>query len=303
MPPVTTMPTNMPKTNTNFSIDWLVKSDNKTSTRASNTSQSDRIRDVQREDSLEKEYNLEVSKALRLPPLSIPTPPSDSESSIVSAKESPSPNDYYYQYSMNNHAKLDAAIDSSRSPTIPAIPSPPFDPKFSFNFNYDKQSINLPPHLAQPHPALQQHQQHQQQHQQHQQHSQILSAQLQMAAAINYQRQHAAMAAAAAAASSSGHHSQAFNFPQILSNNFQRTPYQMQPWMTSRYPRLPYVLPRGKFKFSFFLFCSSLIILLFELETTRQKSQFFSLFLCRILDESIHKTKARSYSIRSYPVT
>lgn len=237
MPPVTTMPTNLPKSNSNFSIDWLVKSDNnKSSTNTNDTNNSDKFKEsINTEECLQKEYNLEVSKALRLPPLSIPTPPSDSESSALYTKESPSPRDQHYQYSLNNHMKLDAAIDNSRSPTEPTITSP------AFSFNYDKPPMNMSPlpHPLQQHPNLQQ------------QHSQILSAQLQMAAAINYQRQQAAMAAAAAAtASSSGHHPQAFNFSQIFSNNFQRTPYQMQHWLSNRYPRMPYGFSGGKFHIS-----------------------------------------------------
>lgn len=206
MPPMST--TNLPKLNSNFSIDWLVKGDKSTENVKTSEKKlpSPQLNGVSCEP-LTKDYAHEVSTALRL--------------------QSPSNSD---DLELKN--KLRANSTSPHSETAPC-------------FDYRNETIpSQEPHLIRPMAFMPSHPMHQQptsptlsmplsppmdaQLQQ----QQFINAQIQMAAALNYQRQATAA------------HPQALNFSQIFSNNFHRTSYQMQPWLLNR--RFPYGFNGGK---------------------------------------------------------
>lgn len=226
MPPMQT--TNLPKLNTNFSIDWIVKNDKNSNSKVSpidkNVAPQEPPSPSRSNDPpATKDYDQEISKALR-----IQTPPNsnDQESAdrLRTASTSPkTPTMPLYE----NYARLIGNPESHLIRPMPFLAGSGagVNPKLNY---FDKplpqphQSANVPMQhpLTPPMDTAMQ-----------QQHSQILSAQIQMAA-LNYQRHHA-----------SGH-PQALNFPQIFSNNFHRTSYQLQPWLLNR--RYPYGFSGGK---------------------------------------------------------
>lgn len=226
MPPMQT--TNLPKLNTNFSIDWIVKNDKTTNN--SKVSPTDKIATTPPTPSprssdltATKDYDQEISKALRIP--SSPNSNDlDSADRLRTASTSPkTPTMPLYE----NYARLMVNPESHLIRPMPFLAgaAAAIDPKLNY---FDKP-------LPQPHQSTTAPIQHPltppMDTAMQQQHSQILSAQIQMAA-LNYQRHHA-----------SGH-PQALNFPQIFSNNFHRTSYQLQPWLLNR--RYPYGFSSGE---------------------------------------------------------
>lgn len=253
MPPMPT--TNLPKLNTNFSIDWIVKNDKiPAATNNSKVSTSDKIAATQQQPSsprpndaqATKDYDQEISKALR-----IQTPPHsnamESADRLRPASASPkTPTMPLYE----NYARLIVNPESHLIRPMPFLAGSAAGVSPKLNY-FDKplpqphQTANAPIQhpLTPPMDTTMQ-----------QQHSQILNAQIQMAA-LNYQRHHAA----------SGH-PQALNFPQIFSNNFHRTSYQLQPWLLNR--RYPYGFSSGKLSisshtFQSFPFCGFRKIIIF----------------------------------------
>lgn len=226
MKTISPMPTtNFPKLNTNFSIDWIVKSEKNKNAVEKTVPKSTTPTNIE---SLPKDYDQELSTALRL------VPPKLDEFDARKHTQSSSPKNESLQF-YEDYRGVTAPTEPHLLRPMPFLATPNSDPKF----NYFEKS-----------PMQQQHQQQPQQPSpQHpltppnnngmpidamQQHSQILSAQIQMAAALNYQR-HA-----------SGH-PQALNFSQIFSNNFHRTSYQLQPWLLHRHSRFPYGFSGGKY--------------------------------------------------------
>lgn len=233
MPPMPT--TNLPKLNTNFSIDWIVKNDktpSATNNSNSKVSPTDKVATTQpptpsprsNDAPAAKDYDQEISKALRMhtPPNSADLESGDRHRTPSTSPKTPTMPLY------ENYARLMVNPESHLIRPMPFLAGSAagIDPKLNY---FDKP---LPqPH--QPAPAPMQHPlTPPMDTTMQQQHSQILSAQIQMAA-LNYQRHHA-----------SGH-PQALNFPQIFSNNFHRTSYQLQPWLLNR--RYPYGFSSGKY--------------------------------------------------------
>lgn len=229
MPPMPTT-TNLPKLNTNFSIDWIVKNDKiPTATNNSKVSPTDKNANSMHQlpsprssdPSATKDYDQEISKALRIqsPPTSNDTESADRQRTASTSPKTPNMPLY------ENYARLMVNPESHLVRPMPfmAGPGAGVDPKLNY---FDKP-------LPQPHqPQLQHPLTPPMDTAMQQQHSQILSAQIQMAA-LNYQRHHASA------------HPQALNFPQIFSNNFHRTSYQLQPWLLNR--RYPYGFSSGKY--------------------------------------------------------
>lgn len=206
MPPISTMPTTIPKTSSNFTIDWIVKND-KNMTNNNNSNNKSVDKPLSHEDNLIRDYDKELSKALRLSP--------SDQSQILPANKIESPlhlNDYLQRgQPMTNEPPLKSVM--------PAAPMH-FDQQ---KINYEQEQRN---HAIQSSFAAMQH-------------TQLLNAQLQMAAALSHQQQQQQRQAAAVAASRLP---QTMDFSQIFSSNFQRTPYPLQPWLMNRYGR---VMPHG----------------------------------------------------------
>lgn len=217
MPPMST--TNLPKINSNFSIDWLVKSD-KSTTNTKNSEKKLPLSAVSSEP-LTKDYDQEVSTALRLQ-----TPPNsddldaknDLRANSISPRSEKATNFYDYRNGPMSSPDLHPVRPMPFIPSTAAI-----DPKMNYfdksmhPMHQQQNSPTLPHPLSPPMDATLQQQQ-------------FLNAHL--AAALNYQRQ------------ATAGHPQALNFSQIFSNNFHRTSYQMQPWLLSR--RFPYGFSGGK---------------------------------------------------------
>lgn len=219
MPPMST--TNFPKPNSNFSIDWLVKSDKPSPAAQNNVKNSDKslpspqLSAAPREP-ITKDYDREISTALRL---QSPANSDDLESRSGLRPSSASPRSEagpFYDYRSGP-----APSDPHLVRPLPFIPpAGGVDPKLSY---FDKSMHPMhqqPTSPTMPHPMDASMQQ-----------QQFINAQIQMAAALNYQRQAAG-------------HPQALNFSQIFSNNFHRTSYQMQPWLLNR--RFPYGFNGGE---------------------------------------------------------
>lgn len=223
MPPITTIPTTMPKASSNFSIDWIVKNDkNVPSNNNNNNNNISSItksaeKPLSHEDNLMRDYDKELSKALRLSPSDLqPTVP-------MKRIESPS--------HLNDYLHCGQPMPSSEQPpmktTMPAA-AMHFDQS---KINYEQEQRN---HAIQSSLAAMQH-------------TQLLNAQLQMAAAFSHQQhqhqqQQQQQRQAAAAAVAASRLPQTMDFSQIFSSNFQRTPYPLQPWMMNRYGRM---MPHG----------------------------------------------------------
>lgn len=198
---------NLPKSNSNFSIDWLVKSDKNTTTTSSPTALP--VNNVKFSESttkksaepLTKDYEREISTALRLQSSPV-SDDSDAKSDVRAQSVSPKSDSISFFDAQSNRGAPMPNHFAHPTPFMPAAPS------------------QMPTHPIGPHVDALQHQQ-------------FINAQLQMAA-LNYQRQATA-------------HPQAMNFSQIFSDNFHRTSYQMQPWLFSRQHRFPYGFTGGKF--------------------------------------------------------
>lgn len=226
--------TNLPKLNTNFSIDWIVKNDKMptpTNNNDSKVSTIDKIASAQQPAngaSVTKDYDQEISKALRMQ-----TPPNandlDATDRLRTASTSPkTPSLPFYENYTRHGSSVNTESHLIRPMPFMAGTATGIDPKLNY---FDKP---LPqPHQSAP-PQLQHPLTPPMDTPMQQQHSQFLSAQIQMAAALNYQRHQA-----------SGH-PQALNFSQIFSNNFHRTSYQLQPWLLNRHSRFPYGFSGGK---------------------------------------------------------
>lgn len=230
MPPMPT--TNLPKLNTNFSIDWIVKNDkNPVSSNNSNSKVSTTEKIVSApqkpcDPSATKDYDQEISKALRIQTSSNSNDLESVERFRTASTSPKTPTMPLYE----NYARLIVNPESHLIRPMPFMAGSVtgIDPKLNY---FDKP---LPQHHQSTNATIQ----HQLTTPQmdttmQQQHSQILSAQIQMAA-LNYQRHHA-----------SGH-PPALNFPQIFSNNFHRTSYQLQPWLLNR--RYPYGFSSGMYR-------------------------------------------------------
>lgn len=190
--------TNLPKMNSNFSIDWIVKNDKNSITNNNNSISKSNEHPTPQEDILVKDYDRELSKALRLSPYgdtgdrtNRPMPRDDTKPKL----------DEYLHRSMMAHEPVRQ---------MPAVPSLLEQQKMSFD---SEHGMAFQSSLA----AMQ--------------HSQIINAQLQMAAALSHQHRQATQRLP-----------QTMDFSQIFHSNFQRTPYPLQPWLMNRHGR---VLPHG----------------------------------------------------------
>lgn len=227
------MPTpNLPKMNTDFSIDWIVKNDKNavpvsngsgrvsSNDKKSATHEPPTVRS--HEQSIPKDFDDELSTVLRIqrPPSSRD---SDSEDRHRPASSSPITSNMplyenygrliYPESHLIRPMPFLAGTAAGVNPKLHYFDKPPSQP------SHHSQNVPLSHPLTPPMDAAAMQQQH------------ILSAQIQ--AALHYQRHHA-----------SGH-PQPLNFPQIFSNNFHRTSYQLQPWLINR--RYPYGIASGKY--------------------------------------------------------
>lgn len=207
MPSISSMPINLPKLNTNFSVDWLIN-ENKLSSKIANVEKcgSRKSPTSQCSETIPKDYDREISKALRL------QMPSNEQH--INAKLSctvPTNRD------TTSFCKDYRDIGDPPSSISPTILRPAFEP----NFPKTLPNYPLTTNPALPMDAVQL--------------SHVMLARMQMAAAFNYQHHLA-----------DSTHSSPMNFSQIFSNNFHRTGMPMPSWPVNKNYRIPYGMSNGR---------------------------------------------------------
>lgn len=210
IPPVQT--TTATKSKTDFSIDWIVKND------AANISKNNIVSDdsvsvhhINKPPSLPKDYETEISKALRIPPHLM-----QREFMHSDAMQLKMPLDEYIRNMQNNAGGGGGGGQTTHEPIrpMPMLPSRP--------------DLQQQASLASM------------------QHTDFVNAQLQLAAALAHRQQNTAPHPFSAEAK----YSPPMHLSQLLHHNFQRTTYPIQPWLINRHGRIfPHGFAGGKHRF------------------------------------------------------